>query len=267
MAQVQFNYATNFTAGGASNTGQVTCSATGAGNFYLVYFAWKTAQGVSLTNVTDNQSQTLQQLNAPIVQGGTTINGYYMQNTAAGVTAVNFKLSSTTTSIYGIWIAEESGIVTSGSPFDTTAQPTGQNQAAVTSFTSGAMTSSTQANLVLYGWSFSGTSTNVSYAATGTLSQLGTHQNIPTDGDDTMLMRGQVSATGSYAATGTCTSATCATMVAALKIAGGSTIPASASQLEGGLTGGFWRQMNSFYSRMGAWGRAPGRRLITLGAT
>src|ERR1700694_1930421 len=162
MALLQFINLAGSSGGGSSGFNITYPSGTTAGTTLVLPILWKNSNGV-VTGVTDDQSQTWTSGITAITMGNYKVGFWYFQNTAASASVIHVATSAPCN--HCTWLAEESGIATSGSVFDSTAVPVGQLQTAVTSFSSGAMTSSTQANLVLYGFSASQTSANVSYAA------------------------------------------------------------------------------------------------------
>ena len=233
--------------GGSSNAFVLPLTqAVTSGDFLLVNLFWKSSlQTLAATPMTDNTgggSLTWTQNGSTLTWGNYSLAQYYVQNCGVGSSAATSVTAHFTAGggDVALWLAEESGIVTSGSPFDTTALYTRINQPAVTSFSSGAMANSTQATLVLYGMAVSNTSANVAFAPSGSWVQLGVHTPITGDGDDTMMMRQAVIVTGAYAATGTCTSASVSTSVVALRpIASPSSGGSGGGGMDGGLNGGF----------------------------
>jgi hypothetical protein len=190
---------------------------TTAGSLIVVGIFWRSAAG-AITSVTDSASNTYVSALAAVVSGNYSAQIWYFPNVGAGVTSVTVNMAATPAAI--IFVAEESGIVTS-SPVDGT--PVGQTNASAATFDSGATTTS-NANDVLYGWASSSDSTNRGYAASGSWAAVtGTgitsgHRSNTTDADDAFMERQAVSATGPYDATGTCAAATTTrSLVAAFK--------------------------------------------------
>jgi hypothetical protein len=215
-------------AGGATNTATVSLPNTGTVvlSAILLALSVKTSQG-ALSSVTDDKGNTYTNLGPSTAQGNYTAYFWGCQNATAGAKVLTLHFSGTTVTTYTGYAWEESGLATSGGLLDATAVPVGNAQSAVTSWTTNNMVGSSSPNLKLYGFVFSGTSTNQAFASSGTgWAASGAHQPNAGDGDDSFLQARSVSATGTYASTGTCTSGLALSIVAALKLQTGAS-PAS----------------------------------------
>jgi hypothetical protein len=180
--------------------------------------------GKDVTGVTDNLAQTYTRAFTPGT-GTEHSSVWTFPNSAAGVTLLTATFSvSRASSMFGL---EESGLVTSN-PADTFAFSA---SALVTVLDSGASATTAQANEVLYtvfassdGSSRSFAATDGSTAVTGTGITSGHHGNA-TDGNDCFVSRREVTATGAYNGTGTCTSSVATAALVTLKRATAAAAP------------------------------------------
>lgn len=212
MANIQAVGADN--AAGAT-TLVATIASSGGGNF-LGCFVETFSTGA--TSVTDNQSQTWTNSGVTGLSGsGERIQFFYMKNSLGGVTTVTANIPSGPGIIFAF---EESGIDTAVG-IDIT--PVGStSQAAVTSWTSGTLTTVT-ANAILYGACVTGSGISRSFAVgsgwstpTGTGITGGVHDNT-TDSDEGFIERQVAGAAGNYQANGTCITSAVATLGVALR--------------------------------------------------
>jgi hypothetical protein len=205
MALIQF--ATSIgTAAFAGGTYTLSITGTTAGTCGIVGVMWRSSTQ-TLTSVTDNQSggtQTYTQAGPTITTAATAYSGamFICPNNSSGVTQITLNSTGTGSPLI-MGYAEESNIASSF-PLDATAVPVGTGFT-TTPWTSGNMASSTSANLTMYSFAFTKSSSASGFASSGSWAACGTHIPQTADGDDGWMQRQVVTSTGVYAGTGTTT--------------------------------------------------------------
>lgn len=170
-----------------------TINGTGSGNLIVVSVNCNTT---TAPTVTDSASQTY--TNAVSISSGTSINYiFYKANTASGVTSVT--VSDTTSTAINVVIAEYSGIATT-TPLDQTHSTA---TTAATAWTSGATSATTQASELLIGSDMTNQHANTTQIAGTNYDEVGYITNTGAVNMVDFLEEDYVSATGTYAATGT----------------------------------------------------------------
>jgi hypothetical protein len=189
--------------GGSSTIYTITLPKPSTKGSTIIVGSWFKAPA-TFTSLIDSASQSYTPVGTALLVGTQYyLQLYYFRNSVAGVTTITQTISDI--NAQSLCVAEESNLVTSGSILDATAVQVSANQTIPsTTFTSGAMATSTKPSLVLYGLYGSEDSSNQAVVA-GAGWTIIQNEAFTADGDNTVLLRRRVDAVGAYAVSGTCT--------------------------------------------------------------